>query len=386
MKIALIADPHFKDAHDGPLSRQERTTALCMAWIERFCHQHKPDTLVVLGDLFERHGNVNARVARQVQDLFRRIAVGLRIKVVLLAGNHDYADPLPGSFGKSLVSVLFEDLEALGIHVVCARARFVPVGARTYVLGIPYRKTEELYRETCHDAIVAALAEDPLPPGARVIPCMHAGLPFGARHGKGDEDEHAWVTFDNPMMRLLHDLSHDGAIYMGHYHRPYTERAPDGSTRRFTYVGSLASVRMDEAQDRKRALILDQQGAQDIPTGLEFHCVTDAFAPARAFVRDRVRDLGEDVLPLLFVHGRLHAGATHDDHTRLERQLAALGCNVRVDTPLIYKRTSADDLIEQYARTRDRRALEKELALRVAREERRSGRALELLAEILGPL
>lgn len=403
MKMLLMADIHLEhdDSQKGEdASPREVKSGFILDKIEELVSFHRPNALVILGDLFDQHGIVGSRVASRAIDLLVGIQSKYGSKVILITGNHDQPDFEESSFGKSSISLLFKHRESDGVFVVDESARCIDVGQdangrRVVVAGMPYRRSETAFTATClvpfEQSIAGIHASHP---DAIIVPCWHAGLPLNSRDWKegasegeskafgGDEPENPWAVFAHPVMKPIFAAAHNGRVFLGHYHRPATEVSRDNK-HFFQYIGSLATRTRAESGEQKQALLWEDGVLLALPTGLNFH-IADTIEVVEKHVQDMIVLLGERVRPLLQVRVRLPKNATSEDYTQAKIRAARLGVNAPdIDDLPTQRVTFADALIAQYQETGDRVTLEREVAMEAAKQQSFSAEDISMLTRVL---
>ena len=81
MRILTIGDPHFK------VSNIEETDIMCNEII-KVCDERKPDLIVILGDILDRHELIHVSPLSRAIDFFKKL-LELNIELFILIGNHD---------------------------------------------------------------------------------------------------------------------------------------------------------------------------------------------------------------------------------------------------------------------------------------------------------
>lgn len=251
MRILHTADWHLgRTLHLTPLIEDQ---AHVLDGFVAIAREERPDVVVVAGDVYDR-GVPPHDAVRLLDDVLSRLVLGLGLRVVVIAGNHDSPDRL--GFGSRL-------LERGGLVVAgLPRADPVVVGLRdghgpVHLVALPYlepvRAREILADEEIrgHDRALRSLlgrARAAAPPG-RLLVAAHAFVAGGEASeserplsvgGAGSVGADAFAGF--------------AYAALGHLHRPQTVA---GSLR---YAGSLLTYSFSEIGHRKSATLAEIDG------------------------------------------------------------------------------------------------------------------------------
>jgi len=214
-----------------------------------------PDALVVAGDVYDR-AVPPADAVRLLDDFLSEVALGLRIPVLMIAGNHDGPERL--GFGARL-------LEERGVHLAgpmlgpCPSPVFRdahgPVAFHllpyadpaTVQLACPYEDPRDHQRAT---SALTAAARARTPSGARSVCVAHAFVVGGSE----SESERPLSVGGSGAVRVE---TFDGFDYvaLGHLHRPQQAGRPE-----VRYSGSLLPYAFSEIDHDKGALLVDLDG------------------------------------------------------------------------------------------------------------------------------
>ncbi|MGH8729681.1 MAG: exonuclease SbcCD subunit D [Burkholderiales bacterium] len=215
----------------------------------------RPDVVLVSGDIYDR-AVPPADAVRLLDDILSRIVIGLRVPVVLIAGNHDSPDRL--GFGARL-------LAAHGLHVAGPLSADPLHAIRNdadgpvHVYGLPYAEPAVgrncLGREdlTDHNRLMYALVERVKashPAGERSVVLAHAFV----AGGEGCDSERALTVGGSGAVDVA---CFEGFSYvaLGHLHRP--QAMVNG---RIQYPGSLLKYSFSEASHVKSVNLVEMDG------------------------------------------------------------------------------------------------------------------------------
>ncbi len=223
----------------------------------------RPDAVVIAGDVYDRAVPSREAVAL-LDDVLARLVVGLRLPVLLVAGNHDSPERL--GFASGL-------LGTAGLHV----AGSLSVVPRNVVLGsgadatrfwlLPYADPittrATLGGEDIHDheaAVTACLAAASLGSGERHVLVTHHFVAGGIR----SESERVLSVGGSGAVpgRLFEAFDY---VALGHLHRPQ----PAGGVAR--YSGSPLKYSFDESAHAKSVTLVELDGSsarvEEVPLG-----------------------------------------------------------------------------------------------------------------------
>jgi exonuclease SbcD len=262
MRFVHTADWHLGRSLGGASFLEDQAWLLRGQFLDALA-EHRPDALLIAGDVFDRAVPPTEAV-ELLDEVLARVVLDLRIPVVLIPGNHDAAERL--GFGARV-------MRAAGLHIVAEplgdAIRFDDAHGPVAVLAAGYASPLLLAQlladpaVVCHDSGFALLCERLralVPPGARSVVVAHAFL------AEGEE---------SPSERLLQvggakavsPARFHGFHYvaLGHLHRA---QAMAGG--RIRYSGSPLAYSFAEAAHAKSLTLveIDATGgvaAQEIP-------------------------------------------------------------------------------------------------------------------------
>ncbi len=235
--------------------------AYALAQVFQALKESKADALVIAGDLYDR-AVPSEDAVRLFDELLHRVAVDLRIPVVVISGNHDSAERL--SFGARF-------FEASGVYLrtqlkACAEPVVLEArGEKTCFYGLPYADPDQARNAfddpslTSHDASVRAATARARAHFAR-SGARNAVL-VGHLFAQGGQE---CVDSERPLMvggsAQVSTAALDGFTYvaLGHLHAPQAV----GGREDICYSGSLLKYSFGEATQRKGLVLVEvEQGA-----------------------------------------------------------------------------------------------------------------------------
>lgn len=377
MKIVLTADLHVEHSRKNDNDGGERQSIYVLDALDGIVENEQPDCLVIIGDFFDAFGKLESSIA--VEAVERVIAIASSgVRVVFIAGNHDYPDVAPQYFGKSMVQALFGNLSDMGIDVIDKYAEFLRIGEGINILGIPYRETYEQFEQTCLKPIEKALHNQPELTLEKIIPCWHVGIPFGTAW-RGDENENAWIDPSHPAIKKIFSFADQNTVYCGHYHGP--SKDPCGSLGYFIYVGSPATRSRSESGQDKRVMVWEDGQTRSVSTHLSLDQLVESVDHAQEHINKMIDRFGGEVVHVLRTHVKLPENASLDEYNICRSIAQNLPGDVRVDRPLYRNVGKGEQLITRLQNDPDygREQMEVDMA-RLAVSEYFKGVALKSLS------
>lgn len=255
MRILHTADWHLGSRLHG----HDRTDEL-FSQVERVCQlaeEHQVDTLLVVGDIFDRRGRVLAELTKRLASL---LAPGVQrgMHVILVPGNHDDRE----HFRMMHALLTLEHGHSDRVHVVQTRDILTINGVQFAVIPYPIPELLEPYRQeargatqrhmvlsTAYATLVRSVVDalDPKVPAIFVAHITVAGVTTPS-----DRE----VTYDEDIRLGTEDLplaSNLAYIALGHIHQPQQIRHPVPCY----YSGSIDRLNMGEREDDKCVLLVD---------------------------------------------------------------------------------------------------------------------------------
>jgi exonuclease SbcD len=216
---------------------------------------HRPDVLIIAGDLFDRASPPNWAV-RQFNEFIGRCRRASSAAIVIIAGNHDSADRI-GSMsvfaaagGDVLVRGPLDPVESP--LVVCDEGG--PVAFSALPFGYEYAARECFAREdiSCPGEVLGAqlaAARSQVPEGARWVVVAHAFVE-GAQNSESERPLGRAVGGIETVPSSVFEGAH--YVALGHLHRPQTAGAEH-----IRYSGSPLAFGFDEAVQEKSMTLVD---------------------------------------------------------------------------------------------------------------------------------
>jgi exonuclease SbcD len=251
MKILHTADLHLGRQFNGLALDPDHQAVLDQ--IVAATLLHKPDVLIIAGDIFDR-ASPPATAVRQFNEFVTRIAQESAAALVMIAGNHDSGDRI------GAMSIMTDRRRALirgPLHPDETPLILHDIHGPVAISALPFAY-EYAARECYQDETIAqpehviraqiASARRHLPDGARWVIVSHAFV-AGVRTSEGER----------PLVRAggieaVSPKVFEGAHYvaLGHIHRPQT-----AGRDHIRYSGAPLAFGFDEAGDEKSMCIVD---------------------------------------------------------------------------------------------------------------------------------
>ncbi|MHA6687649.1 exonuclease SbcCD subunit D [Mesorhizobium sp. A556] len=251
MKILHTADLHLGRQFNGLGLEADHQAVLDQIVVAVLVH--KPDVLIIAGDIFDR-ASPPATAVRQFNQFVTRIAVETTTALVMIAGNHDSADRIGAmavmtDVRRALIrGPLYSDEIPLVLNDEYGPVAFSALpfayeyAARECYLDESIAQPEHVIR-----AQIAA-ARHHLPDGARWVIVSHAFV-AGVQTSEGERP----LARVGGIETVLPDIF-EGAHYvaLGHIHRPQTAGADH-----IRYSGAPLAFGFDEAGVEKSMCLVD---------------------------------------------------------------------------------------------------------------------------------
>lgn len=252
MKFLHTADWHLGRQFEGQSLDDDHATVLGQIFASLLTH--KPDALIIAGDIFDRAAPPESAV-RLFNTFIERTIAETQSAIVIIAGNHDSADRI------GAMAMLADRRRALVRGPLSATEQPLilhdahgPVAISALPFGYEYA-AREAFRDPAikspADVMRAevAAARPHVPAGARWIIVAHAFVTGAAPS----------IT-ERPLTRVAGGIEtvpanvFDGAHYvaLGHIHRPQTAGAPH-----IRYAGSPLAFGFDEEGNEKSFALVD---------------------------------------------------------------------------------------------------------------------------------
>lgn len=283
MRILHTSDWHVGRQFFG-LSLEDDHAAI-LDQVEKAIVDHKPDVLIIAGDIFDRVAPP-ASAVRQFNGFVKRVASRTQTTIIIIAGNHDSGDRI-GTLGVLATSgraLICGPLDPL-IEPLLLEDEGGTVAFSALAFGYEYAARECFERDDidCPADVLAAqiaAARAHVPPGARWVVTAHAFVEGGSI----SESERALGRTVGGIETVPASLFH-GAHYvaLGHLHRPQ-----EAGGKHIRYSGSPIAFGFDEGGHEKSMTLVELAADGSIETK------TLPFSPKR-----RVRTLRGKLTELL---------------------------------------------------------------------------------------
>lgn len=396
MKILLAADVHVEHSAKSNNERGLRRGLLALDAIHSAVRKHRPNALVIAGDLFDKHGIIESSLAVDVKKTFIEIAKS-GCAVLIAEGNHGYAENKPLYYGRGMCEAILGGLESIGIYVADAAARYIklplPEGSPLiadaedggscsfmHFVLVPYRHSNDEFTELAEDAFGRELpnsgpneADKIAQMAGRSLVAWHVGLPFGSDIWAGDEPDNGFAVPSNPFVQAFFSLalresgSGEKTIYLGHYHKPadvpfeIDETQANRNRKKIvgvaTYIGSTATRTRDETGQKKRLLLLEAEGLSssgeylfkrtEIDTGLYLDVSVESVEAGKRHLDQLAANFGHDVLELVNVHYELPEEASIGDWQEACRAAGSYMRHFSIRRPQTKKTIPFQDLFDR---------------------------------------
>ena len=219
---------------------------------------HKPDVMIIAGDIFDR-ASPPARAVGQFNNFIRRVAADTSTSIVLIAGNHDSGDridamSLMADEGRALIrGPLVSEEKPLIIH-----DEFGPVAFSALPFGYEYEARVCFGRDdiSCPADVMreqVASAKVNLPENARWVIVAHAFV-VGASPSESERNLARVVGGIETISAEVFDGAH--YVALGHLHRPQT-----AGGQHIRYSGSPLAFGFDEDDHNKSMTLIDMDKA-----------------------------------------------------------------------------------------------------------------------------
>ena len=259
VKILHTSDWHLGRQFQGLSLYEDHEVVL--AQVLAALETHKPDVLIIAGDLFDRAAPP-ASAVRQFNQFIARVRSSNEAAIVVIAGNHDSGDRI-GSMGVFAGGV--ERVLVRGPLDPVERPLIVhddggPVAISALPFGYEYAARECFGQEDidCPAKVLAAqiaAARSQIPVGARWIVVAHAFVE-GAQNTESERPLGRTVGGIETIPSMI--FGDANYVALGHLHRAQTAGADH-----IRYSGSPLAFGFDEAEQQKSMTLveLDAEGA-----------------------------------------------------------------------------------------------------------------------------
>lgn len=258
MRILHTSDWHLGRQFHG--QSMEEDHAIILDQVFEALIEHKPDVLIIAGDIFDR-ASPPRRAVSQFNEFVRRVASNTATAIVLIAGNHDSGDridamSLMADTGRALIrGPLVADEKPLILD-----DEFGPVAFSALPFGYEYEARECFGQDeiSCPEDVMreqVASAKANLPDNARWVIVAHAFVV-----GASPSDSERKLARVVGGIETVPSKVFDGAHYvaLGHLHRPQI-----AGGKHIRYSGSPLAFGFDEQDHDKSMILVDIDGAGD---------------------------------------------------------------------------------------------------------------------------
>lgn len=250
MRILHTADWHLGRIFHGVHLTADQAPVLDQ--LVKLAAESKPDVVLVSGDVYDRAVPPPDAVAL-LDDTLSRLVLGLRLPVILIAGNHDSPERL--SFGAKVLAAQRLHLAgspALDAAPIVIGDRHGPVSFCPVPYAEPALARERLGHEeiTDHDSAMAVQVEQArstLAAGSRAVVVAHAFV----AGGEESESERALSVGGAGTVGVQHFAGFQYAA-LGHLHR-----AQSAGGDHIQYAGSLLCYSFSEATHTKSVNLVE---------------------------------------------------------------------------------------------------------------------------------
>ena len=229
MRILHTSDWHLgRQFHGQPM---EKDHAVILDQVFKALIEHKPDVLIIAGDIFDR-ASPPRRAVSQFNEFVRRVASNTATAIVLIAGNHDSGDridamSLMADTGRALIrGPLVADEQPLILD-----DEFGPVSFSALPFGYEYEARECFGQDdiSCPADVMreqVASAKANVPDNARWVIVAHAFVV-----GASPSDSERKLARVVGGIETVPSEVFDGAHYvaLGHLHRPLSDVSAHGT-------------------------------------------------------------------------------------------------------------------------------------------------------------
>lgn len=258
MKIIHTSDLHLGHSLYGYDRTDEQLSMLRS--IESAISLHRPDVLVISGDIYHT-AQPSAAVQRMFSDSINRIrAVVPGIVIVMIAGNHD---------SPSRHEVFRTPWRELNVHAIGIPdfenpdSHVVQLPGKGFIIAVPY-----IYSRNLPDGFFKSLLEHVARLNSNHLPVVVAAHTAVAGCDYTGHDNSSEMTIGGIDAIRLDEIG-DGYDYLalGHIHCPQTLRGSHGKAR---YCGSPIAVSFDESYPHSVTLVeIDHHGSRPEVTTVE---------------------------------------------------------------------------------------------------------------------
>ena len=256
MKLLHLSDLHLgKKLNEASLLEDQRHI---LRQILRLMDQHRPDGVLIAGDVYDRA--VPSAEAVALLDWFFTELSARDTVTVVISGNHDSAERL--AFGSRLFTASRIHLSPVydAAHADIAPVRLTDAHGPVDVWPLPFIKPAHVRSalpdadpQTYTEALAAVVGTLALDPAARNVLLCHQFITGGQR---SDSEDVPLGGLDNVDASVFDAFDY---VALGHLHRP--QRVKRDTVR---YCGSPLKYSFSEADDRKSVTLVELRQKGDI--------------------------------------------------------------------------------------------------------------------------
>ena len=256
MKLLHLSDLHLgKKLNEASLLEDQRHI---LRQILRLMDQHRPDGVLIAGDVYDRA--VPSAEAVALLDWFFTELSARNTVTVVISGNHDSAERL--AFGSRLFTASRIHLSPVydAAHADIAPVRLTDAHGPVDVWPLPFIKPAHVRSalpdadpQTYTEALAAVVGTLALDPAARNVLLCHQFITGGQR---SDSEDVPLGGLDNVDASVFDAFDY---VALGHLHRP--QRVKRDTVR---YCGSPLKYSFSEADDRKSVTLVELRQKGDI--------------------------------------------------------------------------------------------------------------------------
>lgn len=251
MRFMHLGDLHFGKIVNGFSMIEDQEFVL--EQIKNYVKTHKPDAVILAGDIYDR-SVPPARAVALYNQFLKDLLIELKTPVLAVAGNHDGAELIDfghelfeaaqyyvaGNFTKNIKKVTLQDEEG-PVHFYLLP--FADYAVVREALNSPDIKS-------LHDAMAAIMEANPIDLAERNVLITHAFVVGGDEPEQSESEKKLVVGGKESVNASL--LEHFDYVALGHLHR--TQRV---SSDKIRYSGSLLKYSFSEENYHKSMTMID---------------------------------------------------------------------------------------------------------------------------------
>jgi len=250
MRLIHTADWHLGRLFNGVSLVDDQ--AHILADLIRLIREEKPDALVVAGDIYDRQVAPKEAI-KLLDDTLREIVTGLKVPVLMIAGNHDSAERIDfnstlledsglhirGMYQDAITPVTLADDHGPVDFCLLPYVQAEPLVVRTRTGDTDYDSFDSSMEFACTQALAAATSKRKV----AIAHCFAAG-------GDTSDSERPLSVGGSDQVSPKHFAGFN-YVALGHLHRPQTVG------KNAAYSGSLLKYSFSEANHIKSVSVID---------------------------------------------------------------------------------------------------------------------------------